>query len=112
MKCTDEKPSEVNPGSDRGSAALQPLDLLLHHISPPPFPTRTGLHLFTFSFFPPAAGSFFLPWAAAAVLWACSLGAFCAAGAAELEDFEGCVGFEVELEGCRRRLPSSPAEDE
>lgn len=31
---------------------------------------------------------------------------------AAAEDLEACVGFEVELEGCRRRLPSSPAEDE
>lgn len=67
------------------------------------------LYLLALSFFPPAAASLFLPWAAA-VFWALSLGTFCAA--AELEAFEGCVGFEVELEGCRRRLPSSPVEDE
>lgn len=73
---------------------------------------RRGLHLFgaALSFFP-APGSVFFPWppAAAAVFWAMSLGVFCAAA---LEDLEACVGFEVELEGCRRRLPSSPAEDE
>lgn len=85
--------------------------LLLRVFSLTPTHTSEGLHLFTLSFFPPADDSFFLPWAAA-VFWALSLGAFCAAADAELEDFEGCVGFEVELEGCRRRRPSSPAEDE
>lgn len=86
--------------------------LLLHVFSLTPVHTSGGLHLFILSFFPPAADSFFLPWAAAAVFWALSLGAFCAAADAELEDFEGCVGFEVALEGFRRRRPSSPAEDE
>lgn len=59
----------------------------------------------------------FFPWEEAAdVFWVFSLGvSFCAAAAAAgaaVEDLEACVGFEVELEGCRRRLPSSPAEDE
>lgn len=86
-------------------------------------PSQTGavLHLFgaALSFFP-ALGSVFFTWAAAAaVFWLLSLGVLCAAleaaatGWAGLpEGFEACVGFEVVLEGCRRRLPSSPAEDE
>lgn len=52
---------------------------------------------------------------AVVVFWALSLAELCAAvvaAAAALEDLEACEGFEVELEGCRRRLPSSPAEDE
>lgn len=51
---------------------------------------------------------------AVVVFWALSLAVLCAAvaAAAALEDLEACEGFEVELEGCRRRLPSSPAEDE
>lgn len=82
-----------------------------------------GLHLFgaALSFFR-ASGSVFLPWllvvveaaVAVVVFWALSLAVLCAAvaAAAALEDLEACEGFEVELEGCRRRLPSSPAEDE
>lgn len=62
----------------------------------------------------------FLPWVdgAATVFWVLSLAKLCVEEAAAvaceavLEDLEACVGFEVELEGCLRRLPSSPAEDE
>lgn len=73
---------------------------------------RHGIHFFgaVSSFFPCSA---FFPWATPAgvvVFWVLSLGALCVE--AEAEDLEACVGFEVELEGCRRRLPSSPAEDE
>lgn len=86
-------------------------------------PTLTGgeLHLLgaPLSFFP-ALASVFLPCAdvVAAAFWALSLGVVCAAAEAEadsaevLEDLEACAGFEVVLEGCLRRLPSSPAEDE
>lgn len=86
--------------------------LALHLFYPNPHPRGAGLHLFgaALSFFP-APGSAFFPWptAAAAVFWVFSLGVFCVA---VLEDLEACEGFEVELEGCRRRLPSSPAEDD
>lgn len=79
-----------------------------------------GLHLFgaALSFFAAPGSVGFFPWEEAAdVFWVFSLGvSFCAAaaggGGAAVEDLEACVGFEVELEGCRRRLPSSPAEDE
>lgn len=68
------------------------------------------------SFFAAPGSVVFFPWEEAAdVFWVFSLGvSFCAAAAAgaAVEDLEACVGFEVELEGCRRRLPSSPAEDE
>lgn len=94
----------------RASAAALAL-CLFHPINPRT--SRAGLHFFVAasSFLP---GSAFFPWAPppapvdAVVFWALSLGPPCA----EAEDLEACVGFEVELEGCRRRLPSSPAEDE
>lgn len=83
-------------------------------LSKPTPACRRGIHLFgaASSFFPCSA---FFPWAVPAgvvVFWVLSLGVLCAAAAAAAEDLEACVGFEVELEGCRRRLPSSPAEDE
>lgn len=89
----------------RASAAALALFISSIQIStlPSPRTCRAGLHFFVAaasSFLP---GSAFLAWPAAAVaFWVLSLAA----------DLEAAVGFEVELEGCRRRLPSSPAEDE
>lgn len=82
---------------------------------------RRELHLFGAPLsFLAALASVFLPCAdvVAAAFWVLSLGVVCAAAEAVadsaevLEDLEACAGFEVVLEGCRRRLPSSPAEDE
>lgn len=62
-----------------------------------------------------------LPWLDGAVdFWVLSLAELCVEAEDEaavgwggtLEDLEACAGFEVELEGCLRRLPSSPAEDD
>ena len=116
MKCTDKNQIKstragplVRPIRAAGDGAALGGAAALCVSSIQTTPTGRGLHLFG------AALSFsvFLPWDAAAPFWAPSLALCCAeAAAAALEDLEACVGFEVELEGCRRRLPSSPAEDE
>lgn len=121
MKCTDKNnqiksttlslsglPLKRANADLRAAAAAAAASLYISSI----LTYRRELHLFGALSFFPAPDSVFFPWAeAVAVFWALSLGVFCAA-AAVVEDLEACAGFEVVLEGCRRRLPSSPAEDE
>lgn len=134
MKCTDKKNDLIKSTTlcrssysnslqlKRANAELRAAVASLYISSIQTLHLEQGLHLFgaALSFFR-ASGSVFLPWllvvveaaVAVVVFWALSLAELCAAvAAAALEDLEACEGFEVELEGCRRRLPSSPAEDE